>query len=333
MSSRHRRAAASAPTDAKADWDEDGAEDFFGDWEGDDDGEGRLVRFAREYGWRAYAIPVLTVLTVLVLVNMFQHPGSSVVAPVGGADEQTAAAAGTEEAGDGGAHREPAELPEGEHRVEELPPGGPFTPAGDGTYRTVGVPGLNVGEGKELKMRYVVEIENGVDTTTYGGDGAFSAMVDATLADPRSWTNDPRFGFEHVAADQEPDVKIRLTSQATTKELCGVNLDMETSCRTTITGEDTVLLNEARWVRGAVPFEGDIGRYRQYMINHEVGHALGFASHEACREEGALAPVMMQQTLSLDNSQLHSFDPEEVYPDDNKRCRTNPWPYPRPAAK
>lgn len=332
MTSRHRRAAASAPTDPAGGWGADDAEDFFGDLEGDDDGEGRLVRFAREYGWRAYALPVLAVLTVFVLVNMLQNPGSSVVEAAGEADAHAATVPGDGDSGDE-AGRAPAVLPEGEHGEDELPPGGPFTQAGDGTYRTVGEPGLNVGEGKELKLRYVVEIENGVDTTSYGGDGAFAKMIDATLADPRSWTNDPRFGFEHVALDQDPDVKIRLTSQATTKELCGVNLDMETSCRTTITGEDTVLLNEARWVRGAVPFEGDLGRYRQYVINHEVGHALGFATHEACREDGALAPVMMQQTLSLDNSQLHALDSEGAYPDDHKRCRTNPWPYPRPASK
>lgn len=94
-----------------------------------------------------------------------------------------------------------------------------------------------------------------------------------------------------------------------------------------------MILNEARWVRGAVPYEGDLGRYRQYMVNHEVGHALGFAMHESCPAEGVLAPVMMQQTLSLKNSQLHSLDPEEVYPDNGKTCLTNPWPYPLPAAK
>lgn len=207
---------------------DDDAEDFFGDWEGDDDGEGRLVRFAREYGWRAYALPALAVLTVLMLVNIFQNPGSSVVEATG-TDHAASATADEEAVGEAEGAREPATLPAGDFAEEELPPGGPFTEAGDGTYREVGAPGLNVGEGRELKLRYVVEVENGVDTTSYGGDGAFAKMVDATLSDPRSWTNDPRFGFEHVTNAQDPDVKIRLTSQATTQELCGVKLDMETS--------------------------------------------------------------------------------------------------------
>lgn len=38
---------------------------------------------------------------------------------------------------------------------------------------------------------------------------------------------------------------------------------------------------------------------------------------------------MMQQTLSLNNSELYRIDPDEVYPDDDATCVYNPWPYPR----
>lgn len=92
-----------------------------------------------------------------------------------------------------------------------------------------------------------------------------------------------------------------------------------------------MVINEARWVRGAAPFQGDLGSYRQYLVNHEVGHALGFAEHVACPATGELAPIMMQQTLSLNNGELHSLDHDEVYPDSDETCRANPWPYPRPA--
>ena len=300
-------------------------------------GDGKLAAFAQEYGWRAYAIPVLAVITVFVLINMFQNPEDLAVGSTASSAEEEESAASSpaqrEEDPDGGVEPlEPAKIAEGEFDPHNLPPGGPYTTTGAGTFYEVGAPGMTAGEGTELVVRFAVEVEHGIDTSGYGGDEAFAHMVDATLSDPRGWINDPRFRFEHVSVNDNPSLKIRLTSLDTTAELCGVQIGTETSCRTRITGEDTVLLNESRWVRGAVPFQGDLGSYRQYLINHEVGHAVGFAEHVPCPEPNALAPVMMQQTLSMNNAQLHQMSPEDNYPDNPDTCRPNPWPYPRPAA-
>ncbi|MEH0146460.1 DUF3152 domain-containing protein [Corynebacterium sp. Q4381] len=293
--------------------------------------DGKLVQLARDYGWRAYAIPVLAVITVFVIINMVQNPDGPVVGAANTIAQDAPGDGHAESAPEGADVREPAALPEGELDVNMLPPGGPFTEKGTGQFFEVGAPGASGGEGTELTVRYVVEVEEGVDTAAYGGNDAFSAMVDSTLFDPRGWTNDPRFKLEHVTAADQPTLRIRLASVETTRELCGGELGLETSCRTRITGEDTVLINESRWVRGAAPFQGDVGSYRQYVINHEVGHALGFAEHVPCPSDGALAPIMMQQTLSVNNAELRSFDPSEVYPDNSDTCRYNPWPYPRPA--
>ncbi len=86
-----------------------------------------------------------------------------------------------------------------------------------------------------------------------------------------------------------------------------------------------MFVNEARWVRGAVPFQGDIGSYRQYLINHEVGHAIGYQRHEACEANGKLAPIMMQQTFSTSNDDAAKFDREPVKAD-GLTCRFNPGP-------
>ena len=293
---------------------------------GSSQADGRLVAFAQDYGWRAYAIPVLAVITVFVLLNMFQNPGEKVIDTVAEAEPADAAGAEAQEPS-----LEPAKIAEGIFDPHDLPPGGPYTTTATGEFYEVGIPGANAGQGTEKVVRYIVEVEKGIDASGYGGDQSFAKMIDATLTDPRGWINDPRFRFEHVSADQDPDLKIRLTSLDTTAELCGAALGTETSCRTTVTGEDTVIINESRWVRGAVPFQGDIGSYRQYLINHEVGHALGFAEHVPCPEPNALSPIMMQQTLSLNNAQLHEMNRGESYPDNDDTCRPNAWPYPRPA--
>ncbi|MEJ5928417.1 DUF3152 domain-containing protein [Corynebacterium sp. H128] len=280
--------------------------------------ESSLVRFAREYGWRAYAIPVLLVITIWILVDIVHEPAEPIHHEIA-ASEPAPQSRG---AGPIPADADPISLATG-----QLPDGGPFTETGEDTFRVVGSPGPKVGEGKEHPITYVVEIENGVNTAAYGGDAAVAAMIDATLANPKGWTADPAFSFQHVAPDQNPTLRIQLTSVGTTHAVCGDDLKMETSCYMPV-GE-RVLLNESRWVRGAVTAQGDIGSYRQYLINHEVGHALGYAEHAVCPATGELAPIMMQQTLSLNNSELHRIDPHEVYRDDQVSCGFNPWPFPR----
>jgi len=291
-----------------------------------------LARYARDLGWRAYAIPVLVVITVWVLFDVFTSPAETdTMDGAVSATSRTENRDATE--GDGTRHGpNPADDPDQALPINQLPPGGPFTEQGEGTFRTVGTPGMTAGEGLETVIRYVVEVEDGVDTAGSGGDDALAAMIDATLSNPKGWTNDTAFRFEHVAPDQEPTMRIQLTSVGTTRELCGgLDLEMETSCHIRIDGVSRVLINESRWVRGAAPFNGDLGSYRQYLVNHEVGHGLGYAAHEACGGEGELAPIMMQQTLSLNNAELHSINPDEVYPDEPTTCLYNPWPYPRPA--
>jgi hypothetical protein len=98
----------------------------------------------------------------------------------------------------------------------------------------------------------------------------------------------------------------------TARNVCGYSLPVETSCFDG--GQSRVVLNVARWVRGAKAYASDLATYRIYAVNHEVGHALGHNHAHLCLKDG-LAPVMMQQTIGDKTAS-------------GQICQSNPWPYP-----
>ncbi len=288
-----------------------------------------LGRFVSTYGWRAYALPVLAVLTAVVVYQTVTGVGpgaphhAEAEGPIQGPPTIDPASTAIIGAPPKGMTQFDANLPTG-----ILPEGGPFTEAGAKTWHIVPGTTPKVGEGTTKSFTYTVEVEDGVDTTAFGGDEAFARMVSETLANPKSWTHNPQFAFTRVD-DGKPDFRVSLTSSMTVREGCGYDIPLESSCYNPAyaDGQPRVFVNEARWVRGAVPFQGDVGSYRQYLVNHEVGHAIGYQRHEPCGENGALAPVMMQQTFSISNDDDARFDPQSVTAD-GKSCRFNPWPYP-----
>ncbi len=288
-----------------------------------------LGRFVSTYGWRAYALPVLVLLTAVVVYQTVTGTTASKQAAAQAIQAPPAIGSiGTEiaDAPPRGLAAFDANLPAG-----TLPDGGPYTEAGDKTWQVVPGTTPQIGQGTAKVFRYTVEIENGLDPAMFGGDIAFAQMVDQTLDNPKGWTHNPQFAFIRIDSGK-PDFRVSLVSPMTVREGCGYEFRLETSCYNPAYGPDRaarVFINEARWVRGAVPFEGDVGSYRQYVINHEVGHAIGYVRHEMCGEQGALAPVMMQQTFSTSNDDGAKFEPQVVKPD-GKTCRFNPWPYPIP---
>ncbi|WP_439951669.1 DUF3152 domain-containing protein [Nocardia coubleae] len=280
-----------------------------------------LGRFVSTYGWRAYALPVLLAVTAFVIFDALRVAKQPAPADPGfGALSPNVAQSGIIGAppGDG---KFPADLPLG-----ALPEGGAFVERGAGTWHVVPGTGPQVGVGTERVFRYTVEVEDGIDTSAYGGDVAVAKMVETTLANPKSWTKDPKFGFQRIDVG-EPDFRLSLTSRESTRAACGFEIPIDSSCYNA--SIDRVVLSEARWVRGALAFDGDIGSYRQYLVNHEVGHAIGYHGHQPCETEGGLAPIMMQQTFGTKNNDIALLDPHGVVPPDGKTCRFNPWPYPR----
>ncbi len=157
------------------------------------------------------------------------------------------------------------------------------------------------GTGGRLR-RYRVAVERDIKGVTPAG---FAAAAGATLADPRGWTGGGQWRFRRVGPGQEYDFTLYLATPGTRGRLCADITDEYTSCR----NGAKVVLNVERWARGVPFYPRSLGAYRQYMVNHEVGHRLGHG-HEKCPGRGELAPVMQQQTLGLHG------------------CRPDPWPYP-----
>lgn len=59
-----------------------------------------------------------------------------------------------------------------------------------------------------------------------------------------------------------------------------------------------VVLNARPWQNGADTYQGALAAYRRYLVNHELGHALG-NGYDPCPGPGEPGPVMLQQTKDL----------------------------------
>lgn len=155
--------------------------------------------------------------------------------------------------------------------------------------------------GSGPRWTYTVEVEQGLAAPP----ADVAAQVRAALHDARSWARDRT--MQQVDDPARARVRVVLASPATVDVLCG-RVGLDTAGVYSCWNGRFAALNAWRWDNGATGFP-DLTTYRTYLVNHEVGHALGFG-HRSCPAEGALAPVMMQQSKGLDG------------------CVANGWPTP-----
>ncbi|MDN3026596.1 DUF3152 domain-containing protein [Streptomyces sp. S.PB5] len=180
----------------------------------------------------------------------------------------------------------------------------------DGSGRFDAVKGVDKAPGTGQKFTYRVDVEQGL-----GLDGElFAEAVHKTLNDDRSWAHNGARTFERIYSGK-PDFVITLASPGTTAEWCaksGLDTTVDNvSCDSLST--ERVMINAYRWAQGSKTYGDQIHAYRQMLINHEVGHRLGF-HHVTCDKDGELAPVMQQQTKFLTYNGI--------------TCKANPWAYP-----
>ncbi|MEU7063407.1 DUF3152 domain-containing protein [Streptomyces sp. NPDC046161] len=273
-------------------------------------GSGRSTKIRTYTGMAAAAVT-----TVLAVVVAGQVAGRSdgdtgpARAAAGSAKDRPVAGQSPASRSEGRATPEvvPAELTYEQKMAQQLPIDAKLT--GTGLFDTV--PGIAKAPGRGKLLRYRVDVEQGLGLDPQ----LFAEAVQRTLNDPRSWAHNGEMTFERVPGG-EADFVITLASPGTTGVWCaksGLDTTVDNvSCDSAAT--ERVMINAFRWAQGSPTYGADqMFAYRQMLINHEVGHRLGHG-HVNCRTPGALAPIMQQQTKSLDI--------------DNIACKPNPWVYP-----
>jgi hypothetical protein len=132
---------------------------------------------------------------------------------------------------------------------------------------------------------------------------AFAANVAGSYADNRGWNLGGSIAFRQVATGAQYTIWL-----AAANRLPGFGSPCDSSYSCTV--GNNVIINESRWLSASPSWtagHGSLADYRHMVINHETGHWLGFG-HSLCGGPGQAAPVMQQQSISLQG------------------CRPNPWP-------
>ncbi len=170
--------------------------------------------------------------------------------------------------------------------------------SGPGTFRSADGGSSHSHSPRASELTYTVEVEAGLPYAP----AETAVTIEAILDDDRGWSSAAGRSLHRVATGS--DIRVLLATPSTTDELCA---PLQTRGRVSCRNGDLVVLNARRWAFGTDDYRGRLPQYRTYLVNHEVGHALGYG-HVRCPGDGEPAPVMQQQTYGLDG------------------CRRNAWP-------
>lgn len=156
-----------------------------------------------------------------------------------------------------------------------------------------------------------------VDGDVNYDEDQFISKVKEILLDTRGWQQKgynfvfvSKSVFDRTIVKKGMSMKfqLRLSHNTTIAKECEFDIDEKLSCYNPTVSPPNVLINYYRWMNGSAHSKLSLTDYRIYVINHEVGHALGRGHVKKCTNPGKLVQVMMQQTISIG------------------KCRPNPWP-------
>lgn len=147
--------------------------------------------------------------------------------------------------------------------------------------------GMTISGVKQAGAARIIHYSVSTKGVVKGDKSQFAALAQETLADVRGWSRSGVVAFEQVASGGDFTLVL---SEAKLVSSFSPTCSVSYSCRV---GEN-VIINDDRWMHGSrLPIA--LREYRHLVINHEVGHFLGF-DDARCSARGQLANVMQQQS-------------------------------------
>ncbi len=147
-------------------------------------------------------------------------------------------------------------------------------------------------------VKYTISTKGTISTSVK----TFRRQVAQTLNDPRGW---PSAGIRFKEVTSGGSMSVVL-SQASRVPSYSSGCSTQWSCRV---GRH-VIINQDRWKHASPAWNKAKGTtlrgYRHMVVNHEVGHWLGWG-HASCGGRGQKAPIMMQQSKGRSGCTFNSW--------------------------
>jgi uncharacterized protein DUF3152 len=154
-------------------------------------------------------------------------------------------------------------------------------------------------------MKYTIKI----DDKYHLNKNLIINKIKNTLNDKRGWI---KFGyiFEYVDSKKNADFIITFKDNDEIVDICDL---AGLSCADT--NENIIYFNLYRWKKGSNKSMLNLDDYRNYVINHEVGHILG-KHHIPLGKKGTKAPIRIQQTVGIGHHKPNSWPIKRDFEED-----------------